>query len=94
MEVIWRRGALNHLDAIREFIAEDNPNAAARVCGAIEATATSLAEYPHLGRPGRVDGTRELVVVDLPYVIVYRVADEMVRIVAVLHTSRQWPQRF
>ena len=94
MEIIWRRRALNHLDAIREFIAEDNPDAANHVCDAIRAAVDPLANYPNLGRAGRVDGTRELVVVDLPYIIVYRLRENTIRILAVIHTSRQWPRRF
>ncbi len=93
MEIIWRRRALNHLDAIREFIADDNPAAAARVCAAIEGAVASLAEHPHLGRAGRVEGTRELIIGSFPYIVAYHVAEETVRILAVIHTSRQWPKR-
>ena len=94
MEIIWRRREVNDLDAIREFIADDNPDAAQRVSAAIEAAVDPLANHPNLGRPGRVEGTRELVVVGLPYIIAYRVREETVRILAVVHTSRQWPRRF
>ncbi len=94
MRIIWRRAALNDLESVREFIAQDNPQAAARVHAAIRAAVDPLADYPNLGRAGRVDSTRELIVVDLPYIIVYRVAEDTVRILAVIHTSRQWPRRF
>ena len=94
MEIIWRRSAVNDLDAIREFIAEDNPEAAQRVAAAIEAAVDPLADHPELGRAGRVEGTRELVVGGLPYIIAYRVREETVRILAIIHTSRQWPRRF
>ena len=94
MRIIWRRTALNDLEAVREFIAQDNPQAAMRVHGVIHAAVDPLANYPNLGRAGRVDGTRELIVVDLPYIVVYRVAEDTVRILAVIHTSRQWPRRF
>jgi toxin ParE1/3/4 len=94
MRIIWRRAALNDLEAIREFIAQDNPQAATRVHAAVRTAVDPLASYPNLGRAGRVDGTRELIVVDLPYVIVYRVLEDTVRILAVIHTSRQWPRRF
>jgi toxin ParE1/3/4 len=80
MRIIWRRAALNDLEAVREFIAQDNPQAAMRVHGAIRAAIDPLANYPNLGRAGRVDGTRELIVVDLPYIVVYRVAEDTVRI--------------
>ena len=94
MRIIWRRAALNDVESIREFIAQDNPGAATRVQAAIRAAVDPLANHPNLGRAGRVDGTRELVVVDLPYIIVYRLHEGAVRILAVIHTSRQWPRRF
>jgi toxin ParE1/3/4 len=94
MRIIWRRAALNDLEAVREFIAQENPQAATRVHSAIRAAVDPLANYPNLGRAGRVDGTRELIVVDLPYIVVYRVVQDQVRILSVLHTSRQWPRGF
>jgi addiction module RelE/StbE family toxin len=94
MEIIWRVTALNDLESIRKFIANDNPRAATRVHAAIRAAVDPLADLPHVGRAGRVDGTRELVVGSLPYIVVYRVAEDRVRILAVIHTSRQWPKGF
>jgi toxin ParE1/3/4 len=60
MGVRWLRGALRNLDHAVAYIAEDNPVAAARVAGEIERTALRLQRYPQLGRPGRLEGTREL----------------------------------
>jgi toxin ParE1/3/4 len=94
MEIIWRRAALNDLEAIREFIAQDNPEAARRVHAAIRAAVDPLGNYPNLGRAGRVDGTRELTVSGFPYIVAYRVAENQVRILSVIHASRQWPRRF
>ena len=92
MEIVWRRAALNDLEAIREFIEQDNPDAAARVYEAIRAAVDPLAAHPNIGRAGRVEGTRELS--SLPYIVVYRVVEEQVRILSVMHTARQWPRRF
>ncbi|MDP2196877.1 MAG: type II toxin-antitoxin system RelE/ParE family toxin [Rhodocyclaceae bacterium] len=47
-----------------------------------------------MGRPGRVPGTRELVVTRFPYILPYRVREQAVEILRIFHTSRKWPQRF
>jgi len=94
MEIIWRESALRDLEAIRAYIARDSTEAAKRVRGAIQTVVSRLEEHPESARPGRVEGTRELIVTGLPYVVAYRVADKQVRILAVIHTSRQWPEHF
>jgi len=94
MEIIWRQAALNDLEAIREFIAQDNPRAAARVRTAIREAVERLAAYPNLGRAGRVEGTRELVIPDTLYIAAYRVVGDQLRILSIIHASRQWPRRF
>ena len=94
MEIIWRQAALNDLEAIREFIAQENPQAAARVRRAIRAAVERLGAYPNLGRAGRAAGTRELIVPNTPYIVAYRVASSQLRILSIIHASRQWPRRF
>ncbi len=94
MEIIWRQAALRDLEALRAFIAQDNPPAAARVARAIRDAVERLAEYPNLGRAGRVEGTRELIITEAPYIVAYRVANDQIRILSVIHASRQWPRRF
>ena len=68
----WLKRALANLDAEAAFIARDHPAAAARVVEAIITTVELLAQHPALGRPGRVEGTREWVVPDTPYLVPYR----------------------
>jgi toxin ParE1/3/4 len=80
--------------AIAEYIAQHNRRAAYAVQEAIRQQVGRLAEHPRSGRPGRVDGTRELVVSGTPYIVAYRVAGEIVTILRVLHGARQWPERF
>jgi len=53
-----------------------------------------LAEFSEVGRAGRIAGTRELVISNLPYIVAYRVTDTEVRILKVMHTSRKWPRKF
>ena len=73
LEIRWLKRALANLDAEAAFIALDNPAAAARLVDTVARTVELLARNPGLGRPGRVEGTRELVVANTPYLVPYRV---------------------
>jgi len=86
--------ALANLDAEAEHIAEDNPVAAGRVVQRISRAADLLEKNPALGRPGRVAGTRELIVAETPYIVPYRVRGEVVEILRVFHAARKWPKKF
>lgn len=94
MRVRWTRPALTDLAEIHDYIAADNPAAAKRTIRRIRQDAHILSEHPAIGRAGRVPGTRELVVGRLPYVIAYCHGTREVDIVAVIHTSRRWPDLF
>ena len=76
----------------RRFIAMDNPSAAARVADRIRSAVPELANQPGMGRPGRIPGTRERVLLDIPYIIAYRVEGNSVVILRVLHSSRKWSE--
>ena len=93
MRLRWTRLAERDLEAIAEYVGQDSPAAAARVVlELIDQAATLLPAHPAIGRPGRVLGTRELVIGHLPYIIAYRVRDRDVEMLRVLHTSRAWPE--
>jgi toxin ParE1/3/4 len=94
MEVIWRPIALEDIADIRAYIASDNPAAADRVVMAVRTAVARLANFPHLGRPGRVNRTRELVIAGTPYIAAYAVVDGQVMILSVLHSARRWPDSF
>ena len=94
MEVTWLDGALQDLKEIGRYIAEDDPAAAYRVLTKIEASTNSLQRHPQLGHPRRVPKTPELVISCLPYIIPYYIKRQEVRILAVMHTSRKWPDEF
>lgn len=90
MKLAWTRLALNDRQAIRSYIAQDNPIATLALDELFTEKASRLADHPGLGRPGRVNGTRELVV-HQHYLMIYDLANDQVRILRVLHTARQWP---
>jgi len=92
MQIRWQDDAINDLIHVRRFIAMDNPPAVARVADRIRSAVPELSNQPGMGRPGRVPGTRELVLVDVPYIIAYRVEGNSVVILRALHTSRKWPE--
>ena len=94
MRVKWSRKALLNLDQAVEYIAADNPTAAAEVAQRIWDVSQMLAEQPGMGRPGRVKGTRELVISGLPYILPYIEKEATVTILRVMHTSMKWPQDF
>ena len=91
MRVKWLVYAIADMAQVRAYIAQDNPHAAKAVGGRLMGAARALAVSPALGRPGRLVGTREMVVPDLPYILAYRVRNDAVEILRVLHTSRRWP---
>jgi len=91
LTIRWTRPALADLEAIGDFVARDNPQAAERLVARILSAVDALRDHPNLGRPGRIAGTGELVVADTPYVVPYRVADGDVQILAVFHGARRWP---
>ena len=91
VRVRWLRVAERNLDEIGEYIAADNPDAAARNITKILAAIDLLPDHPAIGRAGRVAGTRELVVPDTPYLVAYRVRANAVEILRILHGARKWP---
>ena len=94
MRLRWTRLADRDLDEIAEYIEADNPAAAVRVVlEIINQVETLLQEHPAIGRPGRVPGTRELVIRGLPYIVPYRVRDNELELLRILHTARRWPPR-
>lgn len=94
MRVKWLRTANRNLDDAMEYISRENPCAAQELYCYIRSYVAKLAHHPEMGRPGRVLGTRELVIERYPYVIPYRVCNDEVQIIRVFHTSQQLPQRW
>lgn len=91
MEVRWSPAAFEDFSGIIEYIRKDSPAAAQRIAKTIHESAGSLGVYPNRGRPGRVEGTRELPLTPLPFVVIYRVKPGAVEIANVIHGAQRWP---
>jgi toxin ParE1/3/4 len=87
----WSVWAQADRAAIFDYIEADNPSAAVTVDQRISERVNVLQRYPRSGRPGRVQGTRELVITRTPYIVAYRIMGNTVRVLRVLHSSQQWP---
>ncbi len=93
MRVTWSRRAIRNLVALRAYIEKDSEQSAARVASRILKAVELLQTQPEVGRPGRLIGTRELVVPDTPYIIPYRMRRQGLELMAVFHGRRQWPTK-
>ncbi|MEH6953117.1 type II toxin-antitoxin system RelE/ParE family toxin (plasmid) [Nitrobacter sp. NHB1] len=91
MKLVWSAFALADRDGIFTHIEVENPRAAIAIDERIAASARRLADFPESGRPGRVAGTRELVIAGTPYVAAYIVTERAIRILRVLHGAQKWP---
>lgn len=94
MRLIWSAQARRDLKDIGMYIARNNRQAAVAMIKRIVATAESLIDFPEMGQRGRVSDTRELIVPGAPYIVVYRLGVRAIRIIAIMHTSREWPDSF
>jgi len=96
VKILWTEPAGKDLDHIEDFIKEDNPVAAVNVVlSIIDAVDILLFEHSHIGKTGRVDGTREWVVPAYPsYIIVYRVNEDNLEIIRILHGAQKWADKF
>ena len=95
MSPVWSPEAIADLIALRAYIAEDNPAAAQRIAlHIIHNLEELLSANPDMGRPGRVPGTRELVVPRTPYIVPYRIRHNRWQVLRIYHGARKWPERF
>ena len=91
MHLRWSPDAADDLEAIVLHIREASPDTARRIALELYAGIGRLTEYPQMGRPGRVAGTRELALPGMPWLAIYRVSGEVIEIVRVLHGRQRWP---
>lgn len=95
MQIQWTEVAAGDLESIASFIKVDDPGAALRqVPQIMDVVENLLAHHPALGRPGRVPGTRELIIAGTSYIVAYRVRRNQIQVLRVLHGARKWPEQF
>jgi toxin ParE1/3/4 len=92
MQLRWTTAAADDLEGIAEYLFEKSPQNAAQLIQKIYEAPSILKSYPNLGRPGKKEGTRELVIAPLPYIVVYQTRDDTLYIVRILHGAQDWPR--
>jgi toxin ParE1/3/4 len=94
MKLTWSPEAIEDLNSLRTQISVDDPAAAKRVAlHILHCVEELLPQNPQLGHPGRVPGTRELIIPKTPYIVPYRIRRTTIEIARVYHSSRRWPER-
>ncbi|MGJ7557702.1 type II toxin-antitoxin system RelE/ParE family toxin [Variovorax sp. RB3P1] len=91
MRLEWSQWAMDDRERIFDFIEQDDPRAAIAVDERIATQVLVLVRFPEGGRPGRIEGTRELVVRRTPYIVAYRVEKDCIRVLRILHSAQLWP---
>jgi toxin ParE1/3/4 len=94
MTPVWSPEAIDDLASLRAYISQDDPAAAQRVVlHIIHNVEVVLSDNQEMGRPGRVSGTRELVIPRTLFIVPYRVQANTIQILRVFHGARRWPER-
>lgn len=91
MRLRWAASAVRDLERITDYLFDETPQHAPRLVRFLYKSATALKTFPNRGRPGKKQGTRELVIPSLPYIFVYQVREDTVYIARILHAAQQWP---
>ncbi len=94
MQVKWLRKAALNLEHAHDYLAKEDPRVAQEFVFEVYRLVHLLVSQPAMGRPGRVPGTRELVVQPYPFLIPYRVKDEEIQILRVFHTRLRLPSNW
>ena len=91
MKLKWSPYAQSDRIKIYDYIEADSPRSAILVDERIQNAISGLIKFPEIGRPGRVAGTRELVVQRTPYIVAYQIQADTIRILRILHGAQIWP---
>ena len=89
--LVWLKRAIQDRDAQLDHIAKDDPMKAVVQGDRIAEQIDILLQHPQMGRPGRKQGTRELVISRTPFIVVYRLNGKRIELLRLLHGSQQWP---
>jgi toxin ParE1/3/4 len=93
--IVWTEQATRQLDQVHDYIMLANSEQVAdQLTMRIATSVEQLATFPTSGRPGRVTGTRELVVSNSPFIIAYCIERERIVVLAIYHGAQQWPAAF
>jgi addiction module RelE/StbE family toxin len=90
-DIRWTQQAADDLEVITDYLFDDAPERAEGLVRRIYNAPFDLLKFPYRGRPGRKPGTRELVLSPLPWVVIYRVADDAIHVLRILHGAQRWP---
>jgi addiction module RelE/StbE family toxin len=91
MRLRWTPAAADDLESIRDYLAQHLPALAQSTILEIYQTIGTLRDLPYRGRPGREEGTRELVMPRLPYIVIYRTKDNDVELLHIYHGAQHRP---
>ena len=91
MELRWTEEAAADLEHITDYLFQNAPERAAELVRGIYNAPAALLTFPYRGRAGKKEGTRELVLSSLPYIVVYQITGEVIHVVRILHGAQKWP---
>lgn len=93
MNIEWKTKAQIDASSLLAYIAQDNINVAYRVYDDIHRQVKILADYPSMGRNGRLKGTRELIITDTPYIVVYKISGDNILILRIIRSAQNWKSK-
>jgi toxin ParE1/3/4 len=91
MELRWTEDTAADLERITNYLFRNPPEHAADLVRSIYDAPAMLLTFPHRGRPGRKEGTRELVLASLPYIIVYQITGDVIHVARIVYGAQKWP---
>jgi addiction module RelE/StbE family toxin len=94
MRISWADAAKADLIEVVRYISTDNQAAAWSFYDRVKHCVGLLPDNPRMGRQGRIEETRELIIPDSPYIVVYRIKEKTIQILTGYHGSRRFSEGF